>query len=277
MKTDSRSHTTNFTSGEKGYVLLGILALTGITMMVASSMLQSSASSSKTRYVVRKDAENFYNVESSINKVTAWLQANSKNIVSVFTENGFNAYFSQDISPSSGSNQGSAFVVPTMIKMNGSNNAVQLTNNSFFGSSAFPSTSNINSGTAFNATQSFDSTDFGNNVSVRLLLVAAQETDGNYQPVFRIDAVTGADPERGVHGINFVKSSLYTTNIGAGYYAEHASFTTGNPNNQCWSYNYTWNENSQSWSRGAPRTNCDISARSNITLKSAIHGNVARP
>jgi hypothetical protein len=275
MKTDKNKTFRSAVSHERGYVLLGILALTGITMMVASSMLQSSASSSKVRYVVRKDAENFYNVESSINKVTAWLQSNSKNVVSGFTENGFNSYFTVDSSPTGGSNQGTAFVVPTMIKMSGSNNAVQLTNNEFFGTSAFPNTSHINSGAAFDAVQSFESTDFGNNVSVRLLLIAAQETDGNFQPVFRIDAVTGADPERGVHGINFVKSSLATTNIGAGYYAENANFDTSNPNNQCWSYQYTWNEQTETWSRGAPRTNCDISARSQVTLKSAIHGNVA--
>jgi hypothetical protein len=106
-------------------------------------------------------------------------------------------------------------------------------------------------------------------------MVAAQETDGNYQPIFRIDAITGSDPERGVHGINFVKSSLVTTNIGAGYYAENAMFRTNNPNNQCWSYQYTWNPVNETWSRGAPRSNCDISARSLITFRSAIHGNAA--
>jgi hypothetical protein len=260
--------------GENGYVLLGILALTGIAMLLASTILESSASSNKVRYVIKKDTENFYNVESSINRVTAWLQSNSKNIVTAFQENSFNSHFNIS-SPTEGSNQGTAFVVPTMVKMNGSNNAVQLTNNAFFGSSAFPTTSHINTGTAFDVVSAFESTDFGNDVSVRLLLISAQYTNGSYQPIFRIDAVTGADPERGVHGINFVKSSLVTTNIGIGYYAEHGTFTTSSPNNQCWSYQYTWNEQDQTWIKGAPRSNCEIGARSQIVLKSAIHGNVA--
>ncbi|HMO18999.1 MAG TPA: hypothetical protein PKA63_07790 [Oligoflexia bacterium] len=261
-------------NNQKGYILLGVMVLTGLAMLVSSSMLQTSESSNKVRYVLKKDAENFYNVESTINKVTAWLQENSANMVGGFKKDSFESNFNLS-SPSGASNQGEAFIIPTMVKMKGSGEAVQLTNNAFFGSSAFPTTSNLVTGASFNPVTAFQSMDFGNDVSVRLLMVWATETNGNYQPIFRIDAVTGSDPERGVHGINFIKSSLVTANGGIGYYSQAAPFSTGSPNNQCWSYKFTWNEGTQTWSRGAPRSNCIITSRSNISLKSAIHGSVA--
>ena len=106
-------------------------------------------------------------------------------------------------------------------------------------------------------------------------MVWALETDGHYQPIFRIDATTGGDgPEHGVHGVNFVKSALITSNAALCHYADDGDFQTGNGNNQCWSYQYTWNSGTSSWSRGAPRSNCNISGKDDIALKSAIHGTV---
>lgn len=159
--------------------------------------------------------------------------------------------------------------------MNGTNNAVQLTNNSYFGASAFPTSTNIDTNATFDAASAFATADFGENVNVRLLMVWALATDGHYQPIFRIDAVTGGEgPDHGVHGVNFIKSSLVTGDSGIGYYSQTGDFSTGTPNNECWSYQYTWNAGTSTWTRGAARSNCLILSQDDIILRSAIHGSV---
>jgi hypothetical protein len=262
------------TSQEQGYILLSALIMMAVCLIVTAGMLQSATGTSSTRIVSEKNTKNFYDVERSINSVTAWLQSNSKNLVTAFSSANFSTNFDLG-SPAAGVNEGTAFAVPTLIKMKGTNNAVQLTNSSYFGTSAFPNTTNIDTGAAFNAASAFSSANFGDGVSVRLLAVWALATDGHYQPIFRVDAVTGGeDPEHGVHGLNFIKSALLTSTTGVGYYASYGDFATGSPNNQCWSYQYTWNAGTSTWSRGAARSNCIITSQDDISLRSAIHGNV---
>ena len=257
-----------------GYVLLGVLIFLAIGLAVTIGMLQLATGTLSTRKVSDTNTENFYEVERTINAVTAWLQSNSKNIVTAFRADNFPTNFDVG-SPAAGTNEGTAFAVPTLIKMKGSNTAVQLTNSSFFGSSAFPSTKNIDTNADFDVANAFEHTNFGTDVNVRLLVVWAMQTEGHYEPIFRIDAVTGGnEPEHGVHGINFIKSSLVTSASGIGYYASFGDFATANPNNECWSYQYSWNASTSSWSRGAARSNCLILGQDDMTFKSAIHGNV---
>ncbi len=261
-------------SRDHGYVLLGVLIVVAVSMIITAGMLTSATGTLSTRKVMESNTKNFYSVERSINAVTAWLQSNSKNIVTAFNSTNFHNNFDLG-DPTVGDNEGTAFAVPTLIKMKGSSNAVQLTNSSFFGTSAFPATTNIDSGASFNAATAFQGTDFGGDVSVRLLVVWATSTDGHYQPIFRVDAVTGqSGPEHGVHGINFIKSSLVASNGGVGYFASLGDFQTSTPNNECWSYQYTWNAATSTWSRGAARSNCLITGLDDIALKSAIHGSV---
>lgn len=257
---------------QNGYLIVGVLVIMGICLLISANLLQSSSSSTSTRRVVKKNTENFYLVEKSINKVTAWLQVNSKNIVKAFDSTNFPLNFDLG-SPVAGTNTGS-FQIPTLVKMKGTTNSVQLTNSSYFGTSAFPNTTNIDTGAAYNAVNAFNSADFGSGVNVRLLMIWALATDGHYEPIFRVDAVTGGStPEYGVHGINFIKSSLIASNGVAGYYAEK-EIGTGTPNNVCRSYQYTWNGTTSTWTRGAARSNCIITSPKEVWLRSAIQGNV---
>lgn len=261
--------------GEDGYILVGVLIVVSLALIISASLSQSAATMSSIRGVIYKNQDNFYDVERSINTVTAWIQSNSKNIVTAFNSTNFSTNFDLG-SPTIGDNVGTGFPQPSMIKMRGTSHAVQLTNNSYFGTSAFPTTTNIDTGASFDAASSFSSYDFGSGVNVRLLVVWALATNGNYEPIFRVDAVTGgANPERGVQGFNFIKSALVTGQAGIGYYAETGDFKTGNTNNACWSYQYAYDAALGTWSKGAARSNCVIIARDDIQLKSAIHGNVS--
>lgn len=262
-------------SQQRGYTLLGVLAITAVAGLISAGMLRWASGTLSTRKVVESNTQNFYAVERTINAVAAWLQDNSKNMVTAFNSTNFDNNFDLG-DPSAGTNQGGSFQVPTLVKMNGTTHAVQLTNSSYFGTSAFPLSTNIDTGTSFDAAADFAATDFGDDVNVRLLLVWAMQTDGHYEPIFRIDAVTGGTgPEHGVHGVNFISSALVTSNGGVGYYAENGDFQTANPNNQCWSYQYTWNAGTSTWSRGAPRSNCLIGGQDDMQIKSAIHGSVS--
>lgn len=262
-------------NNDGGYVLIGVLVIISICLLISGGLSRSATSTTSIRQVIHENTENFYDVERSINAVTAWLQANSKNIVTAFNSTNFSNNFDLG-DPVVGGNEGSAFAPATMLKMKGTNNAVQLTNSSFFGTSAFPATNHVDTNAAFDAVSAFQSADFGANVNVRLLAIWALQTDGHYQPIFRVDAVTGGnEPEHGVHGFNFIKSALVTSNGGIGYYAQAGDFQTGSPNNQCWSYQYTYNNATSTWSRGAPRSNCLVTARDDVSLKSLIHGNLS--
>ncbi len=265
---------TNRSIKNRGSALLGVIAVLAIAMIITAGLLTSSTGTLAARRVVESNAKNFYEVERTINTVAAWLQSNSKNIVRAFDSANFSTNFDLG-DPVAGANEGSAFAVPTLLKMHGTNNAVQLTNDSYFGTSAFPTTTNIETNAAFNAVSAFQSADFGTNAKVRLLVVWALATNGHYQPIFRIDALTGGNgPEHGVHGINFLKSALVTGNSGVGYYADDGDFATGNGNNDCWSYQYSWDAATTTWSRGAARSNCLVTGQDDIELKSAIHGSV---
>ena len=259
-------------SDERGYTLVAVLVITAFCLVLTSAMLEYARHSASLRTVTSSNTRNYYEVEKTINSVTAWLQSNSKNLVNAFNSSNFNTNF--DItSPSIGDNEGTAFQVPTLVKMKGTNHAVQLTNNAFFGTSYFPTTTNIDTAASYNAVTSFTGTNFGN-VSIRILLVWARSTDGHYEPVFRIDAITGSDPQRGVHGINFVRSDLVVSGIGFGYYSDDGDFVTGTPNNTCNSYQWTWNAGTSTWTRGASRSNCVLLGKDDMTFKGKIWGSV---
>lgn len=274
MKNNYRSINNKSNTSQKGYMIVGLMIMLGICLLITANMLQSSVTSTGTRRVVKKNTENFYDVERSINKVTAWLQSNSQNIVNAFSSTNFSNNFDLG-DPTVGANTGSSFQIPTLVKIKNTTNSVQLTNSSYFGTSAFPSTTNISTGATYDAVSAFASANFGAGVNVRLLMIWALATDGHYQPIFRVDAVTGGStPEYGVHGINFIKSALVTGTTGPGYYAGAGDFTTSNTNNQCWSYQYTWNAATSTWSRGAARSNCIITGADDMNIGSAIHGSV---
>ena len=203
-------------SQDGGYAMLGVLFLLILGGIISAGLITSSGTAIKTSALVKVRSDRFYEVEETINKVVNWLQTNSKNIVTAFDSNHFSTNFTIG-DPSEGSNEGHQFNVPSMVKMRGTTNSVMLSNNSFFGTSAFPATTNVDSGAAFNAIHSFQTADFGK-ANARIVLMWARSTSGNYEPIFRIDAVTGNNPDRGVHTYTYVHSTLTTRGGGNGGY-----------------------------------------------------------
>ncbi len=254
-------------NNDKGYVLLGVLLLTFLTLIVTAGMLDSAASNAKTRAIVKTQADYYYEVEKTLNNVVAWMQTNSKNLVSPFLSGNFPVNF--DITdPTLGDNEGQHFSVPTMVKMRGTNNSVMLSNNSFFGTNAFPASYHLDTAVPFDAAASFAAADFGG-ANARLILVWAKETDDNYQPIFRIDVVTGNNPDRGVHSFSYVYSGLVAGSGGAGFYGENQlDFTS--PNNNCSSHKFS--HDGTSWSKGDKRKNCPAASNGPINIGSKIEG-----
>lgn len=263
---------------EHGYVMVGVLFILALGLALSASMLGLSASGTKTRAVVKAHADYQYECEQTLNKTVAWLQDNSQNIVSAFRSSEFSSHFNLG-SPQSGSNEGEFFEVPTMVKMAGTSNSVMLSNNSYFGSPAFPTTTNLSTGTPFDAVTAFQNADLGS-ANARVIMMWARETEGNYEPVFRVDAVTGNNPDRGAHMFTYVYSQLLSEGGGAGagggtgigFYTENGPFETKTGNNTCFSY--AWTHNGTSWSKGAPRSNCVIASKDQIILESKINGDV---
>lgn len=255
---------------DDGYVLMGVLFLIALGLIAVAGMLDSSASNSKTRALVNTQSQNYYEVEETLNRVVAWLQTNSKNITSAFLAANFENNFDLG-SPALGDNEGEYFGVPTMVKMNGGSNSVMLSNNDFFGTPAFPSTNHMDTNAAFDAATEFENADLGE-ANARVVLIWARQTQGNYEPIFRIDVVTGNNPDRGVHSYSYVYTTLQGGGSPGGFYGKN-SLTFNTPNNDCYSYAYAYSGGA--WSRGAPRSNCPAASDNMITVSSDIYGTAA--
>ena len=255
---------------EKGYVLLGVLLLTMLALVISVGMLDSSATNAKTRAVVNTQMDYYYEVEETLNKTVGWLQQNSKYILDAFLTANFNTHFDFDpaVAATIGSNEGLHFSVPTMVKMAGTTNSVMLSNNAFFGTDAFPAVNHIDTNAAFDAIAEFDAADLGS-ANARIILVWVRQTTDTFEPIFRIDVVTGNNPDRGVHSFSYVYSTVVDGGGGTGFYGEdYLEF--GTPNNDCYSYN--WTHNGTNWNKGAQRANCPIASDGDIDVKSKING-----
>lgn len=247
--------------------MIVVLMITTLGLIVAAGMLESAASNARTRALVQTRSRYYYQVEETLNRTVAWLQDNSKYIVSAFEGTEFNANFDLG-APANGDNEGAFFGVPTMVKMKGTNDSPMLSNNNFFGTATFPGLTNIDDGTALNPVDAFAAADLGE-ANARVVLVWARETDGNFEPIFRIDVVTGNNPDRGVHSYSYVYSTLVSSSGGTGFYGED-SLNLNTPNNTCRSYQYT--HDGANWNRGAPRANCPIASDGAIDISSQVEG-----
>jgi hypothetical protein len=254
---------------EEGFALLGVLVLLMLGLMVTSGMLDSASTNTKTRALVKTRATYYYEVEETLNKTVAWMQENSKNLVGAFTDSNFSTNFDLG-APVLGDNEGQHFGVYSMVKRSGTNDSVMLSNNSFFGTPSFPTTENIDTGDSFDAVTAFQNADLGN-ANARVVLIWARETDGSYEPVFRVDVVTANNPDRGVHSFSYIYTTLSATAGAIGFYGKQSlNFQT--PNNDCYSYAYSYDAGSNSWSKGAPRSNCPIASDGPIDISSDIYG-----
>jgi hypothetical protein len=254
---------------EQGYVMLGVIVLLALSMLLSMGMLNSASTNAKTRHVVRTQADNYYEVEETLNNVVGWLQTNSKSLVTPFMAANFAGNF--DVGqPVVGDNEGQFFDVPTMVKMTGTNDSVMLSNNEFFGDSAFPAATHLDTGAAFDAVTEFENANLGG-ANARIVLVWARETDGNYEPVFRVDVMTGNNPDRGVHSFSYVYSALTTSNNTMNFYGrDFLTLNTGN--NDCVSHQFTYDAGTSSWDRGAPRANCGVASDQTVSIASQVSG-----
>lgn len=255
---------------EKGYMLLGVLFVLSLSLMVTSGLMSATASHAKVRATVKIQADSYYKVEETLAKVSSWMQDNSKYLLTPFTQANFNTNFDLG-TPSNGDNEGLDFSVPTMVKMKSTNDSVMLSNNAFFGESAFPATTHFDTGASFDAVSEFANADFGQ-ANARVILIWARSTAGNYEPIFRVDVITGNNPDRGVHSFSYLYSTLASVASSAvGFYGKDG-FSTQTSNNKCASYQYTYA--SGAWTRGAVKSNCYIASDQNINVKSQISGTV---
>jgi hypothetical protein len=252
---------------EEGYIMLGVVILLCLSMLLSMGMLSSSATNARTRHVVRTQADNYYEVEETLNSVVGWLQTHSKSIVTPFMDVNFHNNFDVG-APTVGDNEGQHFEVPTMVKMKGTNNSAMLSTNEFFGQSAFPAAEHLNTGALFDAFNEFVSAELGG-ANARIILVWARETDGHYEPVFRVDVMTGNNPDRGVHSFSYVYSTLVINNPAVNFYGQN-SVTLDSPNNEC--YSYSFSHDGASWDNGAQRANCGIGSEGLISTSARING-----
>lgn len=270
MNSNNSKEKRRSISNERGYTVVAVVFLSALALLLSVGMLDSSASNTKTRSLATTQAHYYYDVEETLNRVVGWLQQNSQSLVTAFTQANFNNNFDLG-SPEMGDNEGEHFGVPTMVKMKGTDQSVMLSNNAFFGQAAFPATTNISSGASFDAVSAFQSADLGA-ANARVILVWARATSGNYEPVFRVDVVTGNNPDRGVHSFSYVYTTLSTSTSGEGFYGRD-SLTTQTGNNECFSYQYTCTISG--CNKGAQRENCPIASDHTVSIKSKIHGTAA--
>jgi hypothetical protein len=255
---------------ESGYILVGTLFVIGLVLLITANMLHLSTAHAKTRAVVNKQSEYYYQVEDTLNRVVGWMQQNSQGLGAAFVGSTFSSNFTIG-APSLGDNEGEHFSVPTMVKIAGTNSSAMLSNNAFFGTAAFPAVTALGGGGAFDAVSSFQNADLGE-ANARIILIWARSTDGNFEPIFRIDVITGNDPDRGVHSFSYVYSTLVSSlGSATGFHGEEF-VTFGSPNNDCYSFVYSHNAATNTWSKGAPRSNCPVSSNGDIDIKSKIYG-----
>jgi hypothetical protein len=272
------NRSTTMRKNDRGYMLITTLFVLTLSLIVTGGMLDLTATNSKTRALVKTQADYYYEVEATLSKTVTWLQSNSQNIVNAFSAANFENNFELG-SPAIGDNEGEEFQVPTMLKLKNSNTSVMLSNNDFFGEAAFPTTTNISTGESFDAVSAFKNADLGS-ANARAVIIWARESDGDYAPVFRVDVVTGNNPDRGVHSYTYVYSHLVSdigssggggSASGVGFFTQNASLETKTGNNQCFSYLWTYEDGA--WNKGSPRSNCIVASNQNIVLESRINGN----
>jgi len=261
----------NSTNHERGQALITVMVVSALALLAVAGLANSTAVSMKTRAVVNEQSNQYYDAETVLANVAAWLQANSKNLVFPFKEENFSMHLAIG-APAVGTNEGEHFETPTMVKGLGEHGSksIMLSTHDSFGKAYFPPTRNIDSGDEWDAVQAFRNADFGGDSNARVVLVWARETAGNYEPVYRIDVINGNNPDRGAHVFSYVYSTLVVPEANGAFYGRDR-FKTVTPNNTCKSYQYSYS--GPTWVRGADRSNCVVASNEALILGSRINGN----
>ena len=276
---------------ESGYALLTILALFSLSLVIISGLLRSSTNNAKLQNVVNLNNVRYYDVERSIGQVTAWFQDNSKYLTPLFKHSSFGSRFTTG-SPVVGTNDGVNFSVPTQVKSVSnpnesiilSNNETEVSGSPIFGTTNFPNlvvhnddpllTKNI----VDEFKNLFPNADNGG-VNIRIVLISAvSNEDSDYNPIFRIDAITGNDPDRGTHLYSYVNGE-YTNNGSAGI--EEPTIGTGTPSGNTagfyghngvtiggssWCKSRAFSYNGTTWSMNPITSNCLVQSQAVVDL-----------
>ena len=232
------------------------------------SLLSSVRMHAKLTQASNKLQNNSYDVEKSVSKTVTWLQSNSQYLISPFLAANYNTYF-DFTSPLVGANDVPSLVVPSMVKIKGTNNSVILSNDSSYGISSFPETTHLTNGSAFNPAEEFESADLGK-AKVRLTLIQLTSVGADKQPVFRLDvAIDNSDFHSWYYIHGNMSSNDYTY---AAFYSTTGPITLNSANNSCISHQ--WSQNATSWEKGGSKSNCIIASDSNVITHGSIRGNV---
>lgn len=261
------------TTREHGYAMLGLLILVALSLIFCMGMLESSSTNAKTRALITTQADHYYEVEETVNRVIGWLQENSENLAGLFEASTFESQF--DVGdPEVGTNEGEFFEVPSLVKVSGTGGqSAILSNNTHLGVSSFPLSTNISTGASFDAVSSFENADFGA-ANARLLLVWARPTNGAYEPIFRIDVMTGNHPDRGVHSYSHVFSKVVPgAGTAGGFYGQTALLMGNSASTTCSSLRFT--HDGTQWQKGGVSSGCLLASDGTVTVSGTVAGTAA--
>ncbi len=280
---------------QAGYLMIGVLGLITVVAILSANMNVSLNNAVKATSTVNLVNDRYYEVEKAISEVNNWLQQNTTNLGAYFDSANFGTYFvlktNEDVL---GTNEVANFGVPTRVRVKTTGNLTpMISNNSQFGTSNFPSIGSFNPVTSFNT--AFPNASNGG-VNMKLTLIWAENNLNNgYNPVFRIDAITGNNPDRGIHlYANIVGNfsmNVFPDVVGTGtvanpetsYMRDYINFFGQNSvdntgSSTCKSANWTYSGGA--WARGADGSNCIISSTTAVTLGGSgykVYGGVYSP
>lgn len=228
------NNTTRFRSRiERGGAILGALILTALALLILGGTLRLLSTSIRSVKAQNARSKSFYEAERSFQLALTWLRQNSQKLVSPFTRSKFYGAF--DVGPpAAGTNDTSYFSVPTRPKLNRTGRGPILVTDSLLADEAFPPSIDPATGGTFDVAAAFAAGSAGTAL-VRITLVEAlpQRPQGDFgdpdlghrppqtdfEPVFRIDAMTGLF--EGAHVFGYVKGSLLY-NEGFAFYGQNS-------------------------------------------------------
>ena len=203
------------TKNQSGYILLSTMILVVLAAVVLVSTLNVSSNLAHSVKATKTRSTEYYDSESSLGAAVSWLRQNSVSMVLAFSRTNFYTNFDKS-SPSVGSNDSTAFKVPTKIKTRGTSKSIILSNDGSFLQGEFPTSLDAATGTAFDSKAKFSTANLGEN-KVRVTLVDAiakdptkdygdvdtgsPAPDTDFYPVFRVDSLRS--DQRGGQGYGY--------------------------------------------------------------------------
>ena len=275
---------------EQGFALVATLMLLSISLLIVGSLVSSSQNNTKMQAIHKTNLDRYYDVERTLGSATAWFQDNQAYLAGLFEETTFHNNFNIDQSllvdhNDPNNNQVENFSVPSSIRVSSSSDYPILSNNADFGTASFPN-GNDGSGGSLDLVADF-SADFPNanndGVNTKIILLGATEVNlgkdssGNdikgFSPIFRVDAITGNNPDRGTNLYSYVYGAYQrgvTTTVGTetttsqsfGFYGNNGISMGGN--SDCKSKVFSWD--GSNWTLGADAHNCIMQSYGDISL-----------